>query len=327
MCRVVTPDRIDLSELTPVDRGFLQCGNDACAARFPIVHGIAIVGVDLGAWLATEALPLLAGPWPTELLALLARSGDDAQPVARWLEHLGLYVDAHYGDRARPPADDVFGFGPLAAKIAERAAFPVDAAVELGCSVGRGLFELGRGAKAVVGIDRNAAALRAAALLLSGQGLPYARRVIGREYAEAEAQPPGPPPATVQLVAGDLLDPPLPPRSAQRVVAMNILDSVTQPRQLLAVIDGLLETGGEALLCSPYAWTSGYTDEGARLPGPEPEVALRQILTSGEGLTARYTVEDEAELPWVLRRDARLSHRYRVDYLRVRKTDAAGTRS
>lgn len=326
-CRVISDERVDLFALELVERTWLACQNRDCGQRYPIVHGIALVGLDLGSWLPSEALPLLAAPWPTELTATLAQAGDDAGPVQRWLEHLSLYVDAHYGDRTRPEARDTFGFAALAAKIAERAVAPVETAIELGCSVGRGLFELGRGARHVYGLDRNAASLRAAATLLSGQGLPFGRRVVGRHYAEAEAQPPGPPPATVQLVACDVLDPPLPPGLAERIVAFNLLDAVASPRQLLCVIDALLQPGGEALLASPYAWTSGYTDEHERLGGAAPEAALRAILRSGEGLQACYDVEDEAELDWTLRRDAHLSHRYRVDYLRVRKSARPGSRA
>lgn len=325
-CRVIAEDRVDLTTLSQIDRGFLQCENPNCRKRYPIVHGIALVGVDLATWLPTEALALLAQTMTTQQMALLALAGDDTQPIPRWLEHLSIYVDAHYGDRARPEAEDVFGYQPLAEKIAARAASPVDVAVDLGCSVGRGLFELGRGAKQVYGLDRNAASLRAAATLLGGHGLPYGRRVIGRQYAEAEATPPGPPPTEHLLVACDILDPPLPPRFADRVLATNVIDAVRSPTGLLCVIDGLLKPGGEALLATPYAWTSGYTDEEERLGSEAPDATLKHILQDGLGLQAQYRIDDEDELDWKLRRDKRLTHHYRVHYLRVTKLETAGTR-
>ncbi|MGN6106079.1 MAG: hypothetical protein ACTHU0_13310, partial [Kofleriaceae bacterium] len=74
------------------------------------------------------------------------------------------------------------------------------------------------------------------------------------------------------------------------------------------------------LLSSPYAWQSGIVDEHERIGGSDPAGALAEILRTGAGLGARYEIEDEAELSWTLRRDARSVVTYRVHYLRARKT-------
>ncbi len=121
------------------------------------------------------------------------------------------------------------------------------------------------------------------------------------------------------LVCGDALDPPLVPGWFDRVVALNLLDSVRRPRQLLTVMDGLCARGGEIILSSPYAWQSGVVDEDARLGGADPAAEVARILREGDGLSGRYAIEDEAELPWTLRRDARSAASYRVHYIRARK--------
>jgi hypothetical protein len=54
-----------------------------------------------------------------------------------------------------------------------------------------------------------------------------------------------------------------------------------------------------------------------RLDGPDPAATLRRIVT-GE-LSAPYRIEDDAELAWTLRRDARSTLTYQVHYLRARK--------
>jgi 2-polyprenyl-3-methyl-5-hydroxy-6-metoxy-1,4-benzoquinol methylase len=104
-----------------------------------------------------------------------------------------------------------------------------------------------------------------------------------------------------------------------RVVALNLLDSVASPRQLLSVLDGLCRPGGELIVSSPYAWQSSVMADAERLGGHDPAGALAALLQSGSELAARYEIEDEADLPWTLRRDARSCASYSIHYLRARK--------
>lgn len=322
-----------------VEEGFLRCVNPACAQRYPIIGGIPIilppqeragVGASLGGLAAGQLAALL--PLQPATAALLALEGPDDAPLPRLLEHLSIYLDAHWGDCAAPPpagppgATAGFGGRYLFSALAERAAAPVERAVELGCSAGRGLWELGRGAGLVVGVELHLGALLAARQLLRGAPLPYARRLIGRHYAPAVLTPPSlPQPQPIfALLCGDALDPPLVPQEFDRVAACNLLDSVRSPAGLLSVVDGLCVPGGELLLASPYSWQSAVMPEGARLGGADPAAELRRLLESGgvglaAGLEATYTIEAEHELPWELRRDARSAHAYTVHLLRARK--------
>ena len=120
-------------------------------------------------------------------------------------------------------------------------------------------------------------------------------------------------------MCGDALDPPLIPGAFGRVVAVNLLDSVASPRQLLAVLDGLCQPGGELIVSSPYAWQSSVMADHERLGGADPAVELTAVLRDGTGLSARYAIEDEADLPWTLRRDARSLASYSIHYVRARK--------
>lgn len=277
----------------------LVCDNPACARRCPIVDGIPVVAADPRAHLGT---------WGAELA--------DGEPEAL-AEHLSIYLDAHWGDRALPV--EKWGLEAIAGKLAARAAEPVERAVELGCGPGRGLYELRRGARAVTGVDAQLASLRRARRLFDGEPVEYGRRVVGRHYAPARITPPARV-GDVTLVCADALDPPLVPGSFDRVVALNVLDAVLSPPQLVAVADGLCAPGGELILASPYAWQSGIVADEHRFGGADPAGALRRRLVEGEALEARYTLEDEAELPWVLRRDARSAVVYQVHWLRARKS-------
>jgi len=299
--------------------GLLACVQ--CSKRYPVIDGVPILLRRLDDYLRAEVTALVERDLPSPLVELLVAGGPDGDPFPRLVEHVSIYADAHWGDRARPPAGgpgEGFGFAPLAERLRARAAFPVEQAVELGCGLGRGLAELAAGAKRVVGVDLHFGALRRARRILAGEPLAFARRAAGRAYAPATIEA-GPPFPSVTLVCGDALDPPLAPGAFARVAALNLLDSVRTPRTLLSVIDGLCAPGGELLLASPYAWQSGIVDEDARPGGSDPAAWLRGALTAGDGLAARYAVEEEAEVRWTLRRDARSAVAYDVHFLRARR--------
>lgn len=307
---------VESADGSEVLEGSLLCGNAGCQRRFPILDGIPILVPDPAA-LAQAQAASLAMPLHPETLGLLVGQGTDDLPLARLLEHLSIYLDAHWGDRSQPPPDGPlpgWGGAALFAAVAARAERPVSRAVELGCSVGRGLLALAGGAELTVGVELHFGALRAARRILAGEPLQYGRRKIGRHYQTAHI-PPLAAAGRVALICGDALDPPLAPQGFERVVALNLLDSVRSPGQLLSVADGLCAPGGELLLASPYSWQSGVVEEAGRIGGAEPEAALRQALELGSGLEAPYAIESEQELPWQLRRDARSAQSYLVHTL------------
>jgi len=157
--------------------------------------------------------------------------------------------------------------------------------------------------------------------MLDGAPVAYGRRVIGRHYLRAEVAACDRAVAKErrQLVCGDALDPPLIQGMFDRVVALNVLDSVRQPRQLLSVVDGLCAPNGELILASPYTWQSTVMEDHERIGGADPAIDVATILREGRELGARYRIEDEADVPWTLRRDARSTVSYRVHSLRARK--------
>lgn len=300
-----------------------------CGRRYPIVDEVPILMADAGGYLRSEMATVVERELTPEVQALLVAQLADDAPYARLLEHVSIYLDAHWGDHAEPPPEDggkhasalPFAAAELAAKVRARAKDRVGLAIELGCSAGRIVAELYAGADHVVGLDLHMGTLRRARRLLAGEALVYNRRLAGRHYraARVSAGELAVPTDRVTWICGDALDPPLLPNQYDRVVAFNVLDSVRQPRQLLGVLDGLCAHGGEILLSSPYAWQSDVVEEGGRIGGEDPARDLAALLQRGDGLAAPYTIEDEDELSWTLRKDARSSVSYRVHYLRVRK--------
>jgi uncharacterized protein YbaR (Trm112 family) len=294
-----------------IEEGVLRCDN--CRRRYPIVDGIPILLPELSR--LSELTPSLA----PEVEAVLAQDGPDDAPLSHALEYLSIYMDAHWGDRAEPGPDGPgagFGLSQLDQRVRTRAEAPVEAAVELGCSVGRAALALSRGASFVAALDVSFGALRRARRLLRGEAVRYGRRLSGRHYQPATAY--GEAANNVVFICGNALDPPLAPAHFQRVLGLNILDSLRSPKQLVAVADGLCMPGGELLLASPYAWNSNITDDAER-PGADPAAELKRRFLEGTQLEARYTVEEEAELDWRLRKDSRAAVLYRTHWLRVKK--------
>lgn len=317
-CRTWTDERIDLR--TVERRGaLLVC---ECGRKYPVVDGVPIMLAEPAEFLRAEMATVVERELEPEVQALLVEGGPDEAIYPRLVEHLSIYLDAHWGDRADPEPDGVrFGAEALVERIAARSGQRVKMAVELGCSVGRVVAELAQGADEVMGVDLQFGAVRRARRILDGERVTYNRRIAGRHYAPASvsAGDRAVPGGRVQLICANATDPPLVPGVFGRVVALNLVDSVSRPRQLLSVMDGLCAPGGELILSSPYAWQSTVMDEDERLGGADPAGALATILRNGDGLGARYEIEDEAELAWSLRRDARSVVNYRTHYLRARK--------
>lgn len=285
-CRTATAERIDVRTLERAGE-FLVC---ECGRRYPVIDGIPIMhgATDVTAFVDLE---------PDAAAALVEGMTDDA-PYARLLEHLSIYLDAHWVDG---------GMDPILERI--RALPAVGNAIELGCSMGRVIAEMP--AANVYGLDLQFAAVRRARRLLAGESVSYARRMIGRSYARAVAQGVA---RTATLVCADALDAPFVPGAFDRVVALNLVDSVPHPRQLIAVADALCAPGGEIVLSSPYAWQSNVMVDDERFGGADPAAALVDMLVA-----RGFTIVDEAELPWTLRRDARSTLVYRCHYVRARK--------
>ena len=310
-CRRREGDLWDLHSLA-WEGATLHCGR--CGRRDPIIDGIPVVFPDLVDYVAHDAWGIVDRDLPLEAAALLALAGPDDSPFARTAENLSTYLDAHWGDRAHPPPDGpagAAGLGPLLTKLRALAVAPVARAIELGAGVGRGAVELAASAGLVVGMDRSLPALRRARRLAAGERVPYLRRTIGRHYAQAIAAGQK---SAVDWLCADALDPPLAPESFDRVVALNLLDAVHDPGRLIDVATTLCSQGGEVILASPYAWTSSHVGEAHRIGGADPAAAVSARLRAGG-----FTIVDEDEIPWTLRRDARSAVAYRAHWVRAVK--------
>jgi SAM-dependent methyltransferase len=294
-CRRHSDRGLELSTVEPAAPDRLRC--QGCAKEYARVEGIPILVRELG---PADQIALALDLDAPESLAAQAAAGADGEPLPFLVEQLSSYLPAWEA-----------GFEALGEKL--RARPRVALALELGCGTGRGLHEIARTADRAVGLDRNPAFLRAARRLLAGNELPYARRMSGRSYARASVRAPSAS-LNVELVCGDVLDPPFAPGEFDRVVALNLLDAVRSPRALLHHLHQLAAPGAEIILSSPYAWRDEVVPAAERLGTVDPAAALRDEIRA-----LGWTIEDDADLPWTLRRDARALSVYQVHFVRARR--------
>jgi SAM-dependent methyltransferase len=286
LCRRHSERGLELSSLQFVQDA-LRC--QGCGHEYAVVEGVPLLLREPSALLDLDAPEAVS----------LAENGPDEAPVPHAMAQLSSYLGAYES-----------GFEELAEKLRGRPR--VGLALELGCGVGRGLAELAGSSDLVVGLDRSWPMLRAAGRLLTTGELRYQRRIAGRNYAQAVLH--AKPLTNVELICGDALNPPFAPGTFGRLVALNLLDNVRSPRALLHHLQLLAAPEAELILCSPYAWRDGIVDEGERLGGADPDEALR-----GELAALGFRIEDDCELSWTLRHDARTVTIYQVHFIRARR--------
>jgi putative 4-mercaptohistidine N1-methyltranferase len=184
-------------------------------------------------------------------------------------------------------------------------------ALDLGCAVGRSSFELSRECSEVVGIDYSSAFVRAAERIRVEGRVEYERREEGERTTRLVA---GLPEGSVaerirfevgdaQALRGDLGE-------FDVVLMANLIDRLRDPQRCLSGLGGLVRSGGQLLVTSPYTWMEEFTPKSAWLGGVREveggEVGRGSTL---EGL--KRSLEGEFELagvrnfPFLIREHAR----------------------
>lgn len=309
----------------------LACADSRCGATYPVMEGVPIVLKNIGSWWR-HSKPALASARSIapgivdffEDLEARGAAGIDARSL------LGTYMDFHYGefvDAPRPPApfsdavndsywEKIVGMArPEGGKQYLRS-------LDLGCSVGRFVFELARFSGLVVGMDLDFEKVSAAAQIRRRRELVFERREHGKAFRRVEGA--FDPPQNVLFLVGDTLDPPFPAGSFDLVGALNLLDNVGVPLMLFGQMDALLRDGGTMLLGTPYEWRTEIADptEWLETETVDAPSFLRRVLEGKELVRTgiRFTVAQEhAEVPWILRGHARRWTLFLSHMIKVRK--------
>jgi putative 4-mercaptohistidine N1-methyltranferase len=180
-------------------------------------------------------------------------------------------------------------------------------ALDLGCAVGRSSFELARHCPEVVGID------------FSPQFITFANRLRRRGWlrfksfeegeltqARRAVVPPEIDRLRVKFEVGDATRLRKDLGEFDAVLMANLIDRLGAPLQCLKRLPGLIRSGGQLIVASPYTWLASYTPRknwlGGRARGGRPARtfdALRQILSPDFKLVRRL------DMPFLLREHAR----------------------
>ena len=219
------------------------------------------------------------------------------------------YCDAHFGP-------DRFGVANYPVQLAQLAVAamgdrPKKRALDLGCAVGRGSFELARHFDAVSGIDFSARFIRIAHQLqekgLIHYQLPEEGEIVSfHEKRLADFGLEGLA-AKIAFIQGDAHN--LKPQFANYdlVLAGNLLDRLYEPARFLRTIHQRLNPGGLLVIASPYTWLETFTRKehwigGIRRAG-EPFTTLEGLQ---EQLTPHFIqLGKSQDVEFVLRETAR----------------------
>jgi len=288
--------------------GALVCDNPACLREHPIIDGIPVVVANLQRWAQHQLDAVLRrtdlSPWMTSLL------GDAAGPATVLDDerrNISTYATSHYlGDSYLALVRAALALAP-----------PRGTSLDLGCSVGRGTFELAAaGAELAVGVDLSFGMLLVAERARRSGTVRFEQRQVGVVYAAREVA--APPRDRVCFVCADLLD--LPFRRADHALAINVVDCVADPMRLLHELGRVIH--GDVVLATPYDWAVNATPLGAWLGGHSqradhggsPEAALRRALPA-----AGFSIASERErVPWRLYVHARSTMEYQVHLVHAR---------
>lgn len=307
--------------------GVLHCGNANCLREFPIVDGIPLVVANLRQYASENLLWLYGRDDLTDLIESLL--GDCCGPGSAFdqtRQHLSSYAWDHYADldpdepAGQPRPGSMLNNLTAGLKLIRSS--PPGPAIDVGCSVGRGSFELAaRGKELVLGVDLNFAMLRLASQVLRLGRVRYPRRRVGVVYDRREFRAPFAHSENVDFWACDALALPFPAATFSLAVTMNVLDCIPSPRELLVSLGRALKPGGNAVVNCPYDWSAGATPLEGWLGGHSQrsplagssEKILRALLTPGGHPGSINTLELTAErddLKWYVR----LHDRSTVDY-------------
>ncbi len=234
--------------------------------------------------------------------AVLVRDPDaliEAQPADPDLTQYLLADFAREPPLAWPAASPV---GPCPTSWLVPHLTPGSRVVDLGCGVGGAAFRLASAGHDVLGLDLRCGRIQAALQLRS-----HGHQALGDGSRVVALKPRG----HLDFLVGDALDPPLAGEAFDAVVVQNLYDSVVDPVLLLNQCGALLRPGGLLLLATPY-------QPGPVALGPEPDLALRQLLGTG-ACGATFTCVTEGETTWGLPDGKRRLVLYRCDVLVGRK--------
>jgi putative 4-mercaptohistidine N1-methyltranferase len=180
-------------------------------------------------------------------------------------------------------------------------------ALDLGCAVGGGSFELARHCAKVIGIDASKQFIALAHRLRQRGVCGFKYCVEGELTRTARAAVPrGIDRKRVMFEVGDATGLRGDLGKFDVVMMANLIDRVPSPKKLLDQMPGLLAQGGQLIITSPYTWMEEYTPRAQWLGGFER--GGRRVDTFGalkSTLSPHFKLLQRHNMPFLIREHAR----------------------
>ena len=344
-----------------IEEGALYCTSTRCRAEYPIVDGLPVLVPDPRAFIAENIFHFLAREdLDGRVEALLGECCGPGSALDSTRLHLSTYAWDHYGEfdpeeprtseprpgsivdvwrrlrdlaRASTPSLESPAVAHESQAVASRrhggGGEPPERVLEIGCSVGRIVFEEAQEGSVVLGIDTNVSMLRLAQRAARTGSIAYPRRRQGLLYDRREFPLPFPDRKRIDFWIGDGTVLPFSEERFRRVIALNVLDATPAPLDLLRSMSSALEDGGELLLATPFDWSGAVTPPPAWIGGHSARAAghgsgpsiLRALLTPGAhpvSLGQVHVLGEIERLRWTLRTHERSMTEYQLYGLAAR---------
>ncbi len=173
---------------------------------------------------------------------------------------ISQYCDFHFGEEHY----GLENFHKRCAKIAFEYCDKKRKALDIGCSVGRGVFELAQKFDHVTGVDFSARFIKVGQLLLDQKSVGYTRQIEGdiTEKVEVSLKELGLDDlknSQIEFWQGDACN--LKPHFTRYdlIISINLIDRVYDPKKFLLDMAHRLNSGGIFILGSPFTWNEEYT--------------------------------------------------------------------
>jgi len=178
-------------------------------------------------------------------------------------------------------------------------------ALDVGCSVGRSSFELGRLCAEVLGIDLSESFIQAARLLQEKGVLSFEVLAEGDICDLVQVRvPEGLDRERARFQLGDAMKLPANLGSFDLVLAANLICRLPEPRLFLRRLSQLVNPGGQLLLTTPFTWLEEFTPR-AKWLGGRKEEGIRSCEALKEILDPDFELQLTRDLPFLIREHER----------------------
>jgi putative 4-mercaptohistidine N1-methyltranferase len=178
-------------------------------------------------------------------------------------------------------------------------------ALDVGCSVGRSSFELGRFCAEVLGIDFSHSFIQAASLLKEQGALSFEVIAEGDICSRIQARVPAHlDRKRAHFRVADAMNLSDNLGSFDLVLAANLICRLPEPRRFLRRLPQLVNPGGQLLMTTPFTWLAEFTARGKWLGGRK-EDGKRSFEALKEVLDQDFELQLTRDLPFLIREHER----------------------